>query len=257
MNLAVERGVITICEEQEMLEYVSTSPLILEMARFAGFMYDEEKGIFYTRKDAFQHYFGFDIGVDYSEYLLGMNLNSLRIIFKDSDQNEWMIEAWNGQYGMGISTGGEMGLYKYTGKYFFSDEIITWLDIIGIDANELGRDYKHYESAGEEWINMSFELYDMESNLPILSRSSDDYVDYYEPVYGDSVNRDWWLTGFKVGEYHDQDNIGMRMTISLTDEQAKRMGLGLQEELSNLESDNLISWESKSKNVFIIDWPPR
>ena len=74
----------------------------------AGFLYDPDQDIIYSRMDAPQRNFGYAYGYDAAT--LGMNaILDCEPIFFDYDGKHWMIELWKGQYGM--ESGCEIGVY--------------------------------------------------------------------------------------------------------------------------------------------------
>lgn len=242
MSAAAERSVTDLCEVKNALSYAANTALVYEIARVFGFVYDKNRGIYYTRKDAIQHLFGFNDGIDASEFVLGMNLNALPIEFTDKNEREWRLEFWNGQYGLGLSTGAEVGLYeRVSGDYVDSDYM------------------PHYKSAAmEDWLDMSFELVNTKTGETIFERSSHDYENYYRNKYGSYAGKDWWLTGFKLGEYTRKEDIYMEITINLTDNQRDSMFDGLTNAINDLRDQGIaINWSySASKKQLTIRWGP-
>ena len=74
----------------------------------AGFMYDPDQDIIYSRMDAFQRRLGYAFGYDAAALGMSMNLDCEPIFF-DYDGKHWMIELWKGQYGLEV--GCEIGVY--------------------------------------------------------------------------------------------------------------------------------------------------
>lgn len=65
----------------------------------AGFLYDPDQGIIYSRLDAVQRDFGYAYGYDAAA--VGMTaLIDCEPIFFDYAGKHWMIELWKGQYGL-------------------------------------------------------------------------------------------------------------------------------------------------------------
>ena len=65
----------------------------------AGFLYNPDQDIIYSRMDALQRSFGYAFGYDAAA--LGMNADlDCEPIFFDYDGKHWMIELWKGQYGL-------------------------------------------------------------------------------------------------------------------------------------------------------------
>lgn len=96
-------------EVQDMLfatEDPNTAGKILEVA---GFVYDEEQGIYYSQMNPLQRKFGFNFLYDMAAPIAGMNYSTKRIEFTYGGK-EWMVQIWKGQYG--ITSGAEIGLYS-------------------------------------------------------------------------------------------------------------------------------------------------
>ncbi len=240
MSAAAKGSAVDICEVEHALSYAADTAAVLEAAKALGFMYDEERDIFYTRKDSLQHLFGFNSGIDYNEFLLGMNLNALPITFTDTNGTQWLLEFWSGQYGLGVATGAEVGIYKYTGEY-------------------AGKDYSdmlHYESPPmEEWMDMSFILKNAQSGEVIVERSSHDYGQYYDDVYGEYAAKDWWVAGYKLGSYNDKEDLLMEVRINLTEEQRKTMIAPLDKALRGLKSKGeIVDYEIHSNGTVEVTW---
>ena len=89
-------------------DWVPTS-FVAKVVYAAGFTYDPEQDIIYSRQDAPQRNFGYAYGYD----VLAPCTISAKIdcepFFITYGENDWMIELWKGQYG--IETGCELGIY--------------------------------------------------------------------------------------------------------------------------------------------------
>ena len=75
-----------------------------------GFNYDEENDCYYTTEGSLQNAFGFGPAIDEMAPLLGMDLYHEDIVFEKGDK-EYLIELWKGEYGWGVTSGGEVGVY--------------------------------------------------------------------------------------------------------------------------------------------------
>lgn len=148
-----------------------------------GFEYDREQDIYYSRLDAWQRKLGYCRLYDETAPLTGMILDSEPVYF-DYKGKRWLIELWKGQYD--LTTGFEIGVYN-------TDR--PDLDVPGIFSGTL------YDSAkDDELLLMSCTLL---KNNKILFKRQD---------------RQWWLTGFKVGEFSNPSELTMYVSITLKDE---------------------------------------
>jgi hypothetical protein len=77
----------------------------------AGFSYDLESGLLYSRMDAKQRQLGFAYFFDEGIPLISSNISCEPVYFI-YDNKEWLIEIWKGQYGMEL--GAEIGVYNRT-----------------------------------------------------------------------------------------------------------------------------------------------
>ena len=145
---------------------------------------------------------------------------------------------WNGQYGLGLATGAEIGLYeRKTGE--------------SIDSEEL----KHYRSAErEDWLDMSFTLIDKKTGATIMERSSHDYERYYEEEYGEYAGKDWWITGYKLGEYIPKEDIRMEADIYFTKSQWENMGMKLKDYFEYHNNSDVHAVFHKQEMKLSISW---
>ncbi|NLZ83713.1 MAG: DUF4474 domain-containing protein [Clostridiales bacterium] len=150
-----------------------------ELAPF-GFRYEPYQDIFYSLMNSWQRDFGYFRLYDEACAPLSMIIDCEPIYFEYAGK-KWMIEFWKGQYGM--TTGAEVGIYYTTGPD---------LRIPGIFNGTFYNCVKD-----EDRINMSFVL--RKNNNLFLTRSG-----YH-----------WWLTGFKLGEFTDPDDLSMDIMVEL------------------------------------------
>lgn len=177
-----------------------------------GFKYDPGKDIYYTREDSLQKYFGFGDLYDKFGPFLGMQIDELPIVFKykhkDNPEKEWLIEFWKGQYGGGLSIGGEIGVYNRLVEE-------------GMKKYVPGKcNYKvFFDSAkGKEKMYLSYVLCDKKGRT-IFARNSAEY----EKPDGEPENKDWWLLGIKFGRYGKSEDIVMETGIRfLSEEMAEK-----------------------------------
>lgn len=126
---------LSVKEIQDLL-FDTTDPNVAgQILTIAGFEYDAEQGIYYSRLDPLQRMFGFNVIYDAAAPRVGMVYSTKRIYF-DYDDKDWMIQIWKGQYG--ITAGAEIGLYNKP-----SDRLVPQYDC----------------ASDDELITMSFDFY--------------------------------------------------------------------------------------------------
>lgn len=149
----------------------------------AGYAYDERQDIFYSQMNAWQRKYGYCQLYDEAAAPLSMIIDCEPIRF-DYGGKRWLIELWKGQYGM--TTGCEVGVYTTTGPD---------LDIPGVFNGTL------YDSAGEEdYLYLAFLL---RKGSKILFRREEKH---------------WWLTGFKLGEFSEPEELVLEVAVTLKDQ---------------------------------------
>lgn len=157
-------------------DYEKLTELNQALAPF-GFVYDQQKNIFYSRKDAWQRKFGY--GKIYDEMAPVMNMIiDCEPIYFEYDNRRWMIECWKGQYG--ITTGAEIGIY-----------------VEGERDDQKDPEDVFYECVSEE------EELPMEMTLYKNGRK----------VFQRQENH-WWLTGFELGEFSWPGELMMKTAIT-------------------------------------------
>jgi hypothetical protein len=130
----------------------------------AGFLYDPAQDIIYSKLDAWQRKFGYNMAYDYGAPPAGMIIDSEPLYFEYAGKL-WLIEPWKGQYG--LECGAEIGVYR---------------DEIGVDMPPGLRHYASVSSADQ--LMMKFTLY--RNGKELLHRGPESH---------------WWLTGFKWGVF--------------------------------------------------------
>src|SRR5680860_227608 len=144
----------------------------------AGFVYDPDQDIIYSRLDAPQRLFGYAYGYDVAA--LGMNaVIDCEPIFFDYDNKHWMIELWKGQYG--LESGCEIGIYtRPIGStsliYMLMDATVGQRPGDGLPSHNLFYDC----AADADMLELSATLH--RDGAPLLTRGPELH---------------WWLTGFK------------------------------------------------------------
>jgi hypothetical protein len=130
--------------------------------------------------DAWQKPFGYCWLYDEAAAPLSMIIDCEPIRF-EFEKKHWLIEFWKGQYGM--TTGCEVGIYYTDGPD---------LNIPGIFS---GTFYQNIDDADQ--LDVSYSLY---KNRELLFTRKD---------------RHWWLTGFKLGEFSEPDELTADISITL------------------------------------------
>lgn len=150
--------------------------------RTAGYGYDSTQDIFYSIKDAWQRKYGYCQLYDEACAPLSMIIDCEPIYF-DYDNKHWLIEFWKGQYGM--TAGCEVGVYISKGLD---------LNIEGVFNGTF------YEAADEEDnLEISYVLY--KNKKQMFTRQ----------------DRHWWLTGFKLGDFAQPNELSMDIKIVFKD----------------------------------------
>lgn len=170
-----------------------TSPLALAV-NLAGFDYDPQQDIIYSRMDALQRNFGYAYAFD--AFALGMSADlDCEPIFFEYDGKLWMIELWKGQYG--LETGCEIGVYNRAANAPIYYELLD--ETIG--RRPVDPDPAHGQffacATDSELLEMSFTL--TRDGTPLFSRGPEPH---------------WWLTGFRWGVYSTPDQLAMAISIT-------------------------------------------
>jgi hypothetical protein len=161
-----------------------------------GYEYDPRQDIFYSTLNPWQRTLGYCSLYDEAAIPLGMVFDCEPVHFEYGGK-KWLIELWKGQYG--ITTGGEIGVYTTTGPY---------LDVPGIFNGTF------YSCADDsDHLSMTYTL--LKDNEVMFSRAA----------------RHWWLTGFRLGEYAEPEDLTMEASITFKDTMMRDAFLS---ELSNM-----------------------
>lgn len=153
-----------------------------EIIKKSGYAFDERQGIFYSNRDAWQRKYGYCRMYDDMLAATGMILHAEPIYFTYNNK-DWLVEIWKGQYD--LSMGCEMGFYVTNGE------------IIDIPNKFNGKLYKAVPD--EEMIDMKF----------ILKKKGQELFKREE--------KHWWLTGFRVGEYVEPEDLTMEVSLRFKD----------------------------------------
>lgn len=167
----------------------------------AGFLYDPDQDIIYSRKDAWQHGFGYCYAYDAFALFAGFVIDCEPIFFRYR-KKEWMIELWKGQYG--FETGSEVGVYNRHDDD--NPEDLRLLDqTIGRRKGNHGQ-YDPYHSKfykcvdQDEYLQIAFRLY--RSGKELFSRGPEAH---------------WWLTGFRWGVASRPEDLVLEVEIKFQD----------------------------------------
>jgi hypothetical protein len=164
----------------------------------AGFMYDPDQDIIYSRMDPLQRNFGYAYGYDVAAPAMNAIIDCEPIFF-DYDGKHWMIELWKGQYGLG--TGCEIGVYtrpigSVSAAYNLLDSTIGQRPGDGVASHN-----RFYDCASDaDRLELSATLH--RNGTPLFTR-------------GPEVH--WWLTGFRWGVLSDPAELSMDVSITLKD----------------------------------------
>lgn len=162
----------------------------------AGFLYDPNQDIIYSRKDALQKKFGYCYAYDAYALFAFFVFDCEPIFFRHANK-EWMIELWKGQYG--IETGCEVGVYN-RGDGDNSPDLLLLDKTIGTRKNDQyhSKFYKCIDQ--DEYLQIAFRLY--RNGKELFSRG---------PEYH------WWLTGFRWGIASRPEDLVMKVSIKFSD----------------------------------------
>ncbi len=152
---------------------------LYELIEDAGYAYDSEQDIFYSRKNAWQREMGYTRLYDEAAATLGMIIDCEPIYFQ-YDHRIWLIEFWKGQYGM--TTGCEIGVYNseepdvYIPSLFHNTAVFKCVE----DSERLFM-ICYLEKDGEQlFVRLGYH---------------------------------WWLTAFKLGEFSWPRDLTMHSVI--------------------------------------------
>jgi hypothetical protein len=143
----------------------------------AGFAYDPNQDIFYSVLDAWQREYGYCHLYDEASTIISLVVDAEPIIF-EYDNKLWLIEFWKGQYGM--TSGAEIGIYNAP-----------------ITKNKKSHFFNSITD--EEMLDMSYTLF-----------KNDEY-------YFKRQDKHWWLTGFKLGDFVNPEDLRLYVTINFKD----------------------------------------
>lgn len=156
----------------------------------AGFQYDPDQDIIFSRMDAWQRGFGYGYAYDIAAPVTISAIIDCEPFFFHYDEKDWMIELWKGQYG--LETGAEIGVYVSTQNRPLLDTTIG-------NRPHDPTNSKFFDCANDdELLNMSFTL--NRKGEPLFQRGPEDH---------------WWLTGFKWGILSAPEDLTMDLGITI------------------------------------------
>ena len=205
---------------------------ILEDLIFAaGFEYDHQQQIFYSRIDPWQQNFGYLSIYDDASPLCMIIIHSEPILFSYGGRN-WKIEFWKGQYG--ICIGGEVGIY--VGEF----QPGTGWSVLDHTINHIEFEDASNCASGDDMLQMSFVL--KKGDEIVFTRNSDN------PGTA-ATEKHWWLTGFKPFEVAEPSELKMEICIVLKDVDMKKSFVGALEgagyskekDLAYIDGDNIVN----------------
>ena len=177
-----------------MPQWSPSSPLAHAVVA-AGFWYDPQQDIIFSRMDALQRQFGYAYGYDDSIFLINAVIDCEPIFFAFAGKT-WMIELWKGQYG--LMTGCEIGVYNRSPNnsppYALLDRFLGKREHDPTPSHNMFFDC----ASDSELLEMSFTL--KRRGQKLFSRGPEKH---------------WWLTGFKWGELSNPDDLSMDVEIGL------------------------------------------
>lgn len=183
-----------------------------------SYLWNPEGNFYYVEDNPWQRNFGFNLIYDWGAAMVCMYYDTFRAQF-DYAGEEWMIQAWKGQYGF-LFIGGEVGVY----------------------TRQPGTQGSHYNCADDNHlINMEMSIWYDEDNDG----------QNYKLMFTRAYYPHWWSTGFVDGhladyKFNDRDCLIMTCRLTMYDEvmrdafAASLRGVGFRE----VESRDLVSTTS-------------
>ena len=174
---------------------------LAQLVAAAGFLYEPDQDIIYSRKDAWQRALGYCYAYDKYALATGFVIDCEPIFFRH-DGKDWMIELWKGQYG--LETGCEVGVYNRR-----DDDNSP--DLQALDAT-IGR---REDAAGnrDPLHSRFYKCADEADSLQIAFR----LVRNGSEMFARGPERHWWLTGFRWGVLSRPEELRMDVSIAFPD----------------------------------------
>ncbi len=155
----------------------------------AGFKYDPEQDITFSRMNALQRRMGYGYLYDLAAPATISAIIDCEPFFFNYNGKDWMIELWKGQYG--LETGGEIGVYNTGRKRPVRDYFV------GRRPHDSENSRFFNCVADDELLGMSFTL--IRNGVTLFKRGPEKH---------------WWLTGFKWGELSAPEELKMDLHIT-------------------------------------------
>lgn len=152
----------------------------------AGYSYDPQQDIFYSNMNPWQRSMGYCRMYDEAAIASGMIIDCEPIKFIYGGKR-WLIEFWKGQYGM--TTGFEIGVYN--------------TDQFDLTIPEIFTGTFYYAAGNQDLLVMTGSL--KKDGQTLFSRK----------------DRHWWLTGFRLGEFSEPEQLVLDLSITLKDREMK------------------------------------
>lgn len=154
--------------------------LLDDILKPLGFCYNGKQDIITSTKDAWQRQFGYCSLYDRTAVHFGMALDCEPIYFYYRGCT-YRVELWKGQYG--INMGAEAGIY-------YAEGILPPQEF----------DNAHFQSVSDEdMLMVEMSLYDKGQKV------------------FENEGQHWWLTGFRVCNYCEPENLVLRVAITCKD----------------------------------------
>lgn len=158
--------------------------IINDLTHPLGFRFLSREDIMTTQHHAWQRDFGYHTLYDFSAPCFHMIFDCEPVYF-DYDNRTWRFEFWKGQYG--ITLGGEIGLY-------YADCVL----------------------APEQYDTTLFQSVLDTELLPIAME-----INYKGKCLFQVKQRHWWLTGFRIGQYCEPEDLTMKASITFPCEEMR------------------------------------
>ena len=164
----------------------------------AGFLYDPDQDIIYSRMNPLQRGFGYAFGYDAAALAMNAVIDCEPIFF-DYAGKHWMIELWKGQYG--LETGCEIGVYtRPIGSMGLGYALLD--ATVGQRPGDAVASHNLFYDCASDADRLELSLTLRRNGTVLFTR-------------GPEVH--WWLTGFKWGVLSDPGQLSMDVRITLKD----------------------------------------
>jgi hypothetical protein len=218
---------VTPTETSHTRTWVPTSPLAQAVDE-AGFLYDPDQDIIYSKMYPFQRQLGYAYAYDAGALAMSAVLDCEPIFF-DYNGKTWMIELWKGQYA--LETGCEIGVY--------SRPIVSSSPLYDLLDETVGR----RERDPNPSHNLFFDCVDDPDRLllsSVLYRNG-------QKLFSRGPESHWWLTGFKWGVLSRPEDLTMELSITCPNAE---MLTALVAALQNTGYDELNVWDNRVEFTF-------